>query len=94
MVEPAVLGFGFDALGTEGLEAGVGVLFEEELFGGTAGEGLGLELLFEIEVLLALGGVVVEEDFRSGVEPVADGILCGLLFALGGAGTGGVLGVL
>ena len=35
--EPAVLGFGFEALGAEGLEAGVGVLFEEEFFGGAVG---------------------------------------------------------
>jgi hypothetical protein len=38
VVEPAILGFDFDALGAEGLEARVGVLFEEEFFGGAVGE--------------------------------------------------------
>lgn len=41
--EPAVLGFGFDALGTECLEAGIGVLLEEELFGGAGGESFSVE---------------------------------------------------
>jgi hypothetical protein len=77
----AVLRVGFDALGAEGLEAGVSVLFEEEFFGGAVGEGLGVELVPEGEVFVALGGVVVEEDFGGGVEAVADGVLCGLLFA-------------
>ena len=37
--EPAVLGFGFQTLGAEGLEAGVGVSFEE-FFGGAVEEDL------------------------------------------------------
>ncbi len=70
--EPAVLGFGFEALGAEGLEARVGVLIEEELFGGAAGEGFQLQLGFELFVLLALFGAGGEEFFAGGVETVAD----------------------
>ncbi len=41
--EPAVLRIYFEALGTMGLEAGVGVLIEEEFFGDSSGEGFRFE---------------------------------------------------
>ena len=93
IVEPAVLGLDFDALGAEGLEARVGVLFEEDFFGGAGGEEFGVEAVAELVVFDSLLWVGGEEGFGGGVEAVAVGVFGGLLFAGGGARAGGVLGV-
>ena len=55
--EPAVLSFGFKALGAEGLEAGIGVLFEDEFFGGASGEGFEFQIGFDLFVVVALFGI-------------------------------------
>ena len=74
--EPAVLGLGFDALGAEGLEAGIGVLFENEFFGGASGEGFRFQIGFDLFVVLALFGVGGEEFLAGGMEAVAIGVGC------------------
>jgi hypothetical protein len=76
-----------DALETPG--EGDGAVGEVELGGGLGGEGLE-------PVLAELGeffGVIGGEDGGLCVAAVAEGVLGGGLFALGGAGAGGFLGV-
>ncbi|MCX6612538.1 MAG: hypothetical protein NTW74_17010 [Acidobacteria bacterium] len=72
--EPTVLGFGFDSLGAEGLEAGVGVLLEGEFFGGALGTGFYSEIGFDLFKVVALFGRGGKEFFAGGVEAVAVGV--------------------
>ena len=74
IIEPAVLCFAFEGLGAEGLEAGVGVLLEEEVFGGAGGEALLAEGGLELEILFALFGFGGEERFAGGGEAVTEAV--------------------
>ena len=72
--EPTVLRFGFDALGAEGLEARVGVLFKGEFFGGALGAGFCSEIGFDLFKVVALFGRGGKEFFAGGVEAMAIGV--------------------
>ena len=86
--EPAVLGFAFEGLGAEALEAGVGVLLEEKVFGGAGGETLFAEGGLKLQILFALFWFGGEEGCAGGGEAMAETVGCRGGPTFGGAGPG------
>lgn len=82
-------GFGFEGFDAAEVPAGGDELFEEGYFEGSGGRELGAEGGFEAFEGLAL--VLAQEQAAGEVVPV--GVLADGGFALGRAGSGGVLGV-